>query len=103
MDVNHPDAAVLVKLRDAILARCGGVEMLRASLPQLISQAIDFVIDPVRTARTSVDELDNVEKTFIGLKVEHFFRDFIDLPKGLRDLQIDGTDLDIKIRLGLHG
>lgn len=100
IDATHPDADVLFKIRDAILARCGGSESLRTALPILIGSAIEFVIDPVRTARTAVTELDNVEKTFIGLKVEHFFRDFIDLPKGLRDLEIDGIDLDIKNTVG---
>jgi hypothetical protein len=40
--------------------------------------------------------LDNVEKTFIGLKLEHFVRDLLDVPKGLRDLVVDGLDVDIK-------
>lgn len=69
-------------------------------MPVLIQDAIDFVIDPVHTGRTKLVELDNVEKTFIGLKVEHFFRDYIDVPKGLRDLRIDGTDVDIKNTVG---
>ena len=53
-------------------------------------------MDPVRTARTLISELDNVEKTYIGLKVEHFLRDFLDVPKGIRDLRIDDTDIDVK-------
>ena len=62
----------------------------------LIVQAIEFVLDPVRTGRTSISALDNVEKTFIGLKVEHFLRDLLDAPKGVRDLEIAGHDVDIK-------
>lgn len=69
-------------------------------MPVLVQDAIDFVIDPVRTGRTRLVELDNVEKTFVGLKVEHFFRDFIDVPKGIRDLNIDGLDVDIKNTVG---
>lgn len=69
-------------------------------MPILVQDAIDFVIDPVRTGRTRLVELDNVEKTFVGLKVEHFFRDFIDVPKGIRDLNIDGLDVDIKNTVG---
>ena len=76
------------------------MDMLKEKLPSLVADAIEFVIDPVRTARTSIEELDNVEKTFVGLKVEHFFRDFIDLPKGIRDLRIEGFDLDIKNTIG---
>ncbi len=65
-------------------------------MPHILQDAIDFVIDPVRTARNSISELDSVEKTFIGLKVEHFLRDFLNVPSGLRDLVIDGTDVDVK-------
>ena len=64
--------------------------------PTLVRDAVDFVLDPVRTARTRVAELDNVEKTFIGLKLEHFVRDMLDVPKGLRDLVVNGIDVDIK-------
>lgn len=97
---DHPDAPTLRVIRDAILSRVGGAEALRLALPGLIAEAVEFVIDPVRTARTKVAELDNVEKTFIGLKIEHFFRDYLDLPKGIRDLRIDGFDLDIKNTVG---
>ena len=100
IDASHPDAATLFKIRDAIVSRAGGLKNLKNALPSLIADATDFVIDPVRTARTSVAELDSVEKTFIGLKVEHFFRDFVDLPKGVRDLRVDGLDLDIKNTVG---
>jgi len=64
--------------------------------PTLIREAIDFVLDPVRTARTQLGDLDKIEKTFIGLKVEHFVRDMLDVPKGVRDLRIAGVDVDIK-------
>jgi hypothetical protein len=101
MDTSHPDHAALKKIRDAILMRTKGLEGLRQRFPTLIADAIDFVIDPVRTARTKVAELDNVEKTFVGLKIEHFFRDFLDLPKGIRDLRIEGYDLDIKNTVGV--
>lgn len=93
---DHADYAALAKIRDAIWQRSGGHENLKLKLPILISEAIDFVVDPVRTGRNSLCEIDNVEKTFVGLKIEHFFRDFIDVPKGLRDLVIDGMDVDVK-------
>lgn len=96
----HPDFAVLDRIRAAILARVGGDDELQRSLPLLIRDAIDFVIDPVRTARTRVQDLDNVEKTFIGLKIEHYFRDLLDVPKGLRDLVIEGLDVDVKNTVG---
>lgn len=96
LDPRHQDHSALKGIFDSIVRRTGGLENLCERLPEIIAAATEFVIDPVRTARTQVAELDNVEKTFIGLKIEHFFRDFIDLPKGARDLNIDGVDLDIK-------
>lgn len=92
----HPDYELLTKIANSIAARTGGFDVLRGAFPELMRDAIDFVLDSVRTGRTEVHELDNVEKTFIGLKVEHFVRDFLDVPKGLRDLVIDGQDVDIK-------
>lgn len=96
MDPSHPDFPVLDKIARSIVSRAAGRENFIAKTPEIIQNAIDFVVDPVRTARTKISELDKVEKTFVGLKVEHFFRDFIDVPKGIRDLSIDGIDVDIK-------
>ncbi len=100
VDPGHPDFPTLDLIRSAILDRVGGEDALHRSLPLLIRDAIDFVIDPVRTARTQVKDLDNVEKTFIGLKIEHYFRDLLDVPKGLRDLVIEGLDVDVKNTVG---
>lgn len=96
----HPDYPTLSALRDEIARRAGGLDKLTARFPELVRDAVDFVLDPVRTARTRLHELDNVEKTFIGLKLEHFVRDMLDVPKGLRDLEINGTDVDIKNTIG---
>jgi hypothetical protein len=96
IDPEHPDFPLLSKIRDGILDRVGGIDVLRAKFPLLIRSAIDFVLDPVRTARTRMNELDNIEKTFVGLKVEHFVRDMLDVPKGVRDLRIAELDVDIK-------
>lgn len=96
----HQDYVVLDRVRSAILQKVGGEPEMRRALPVLIRDAIDFVIDPVRTARTRIRDLDNVEKTFVGLKVEHYFRDLLDVPKGLRDLVIDGLDVDVKNTVG---
>ena len=96
----HPDFALLDRLRASIIDSAGGEKRLVDALPSLLQGAIDFVLDPVRTARNAVSELDNVEKTFIGLKVEHFLRDFLNVPKGVRDLIINGTDVDVKNTVG---
>jgi Restriction endonuclease NaeI len=100
IDASHRDYQQLANLRDSILRHAGGRALLTAALPALLQDAIDFVIDPVRTARNKISELDNVEKTFVGLKIEHYLRDFLNVPKGLRDLEIDGTDVDIKNTVG---
>ncbi len=101
MNEQHPDYEALAKIRDGIFAHAGGEQKLRKELPILIKNAVDFVIDPVRTARTKMSELDKVEKTFIGLKIEHYLRDWLGAPKGLhRDLNIDGVEVDIKNTIG---
>lgn len=92
----HPDYSSLVPIRDGIIRAAGGLEALTAAFPRTVREAIDFVLDPVRTGRTQIADLDNVEKTFVGLKIEHFVRDLLDAPKGLRDLVIDGQDVDVK-------
>ena len=92
---------MLLKIRDGIFAQTGGSEELILHLPLLLKQAVDFVLDPVRTGRTKMAELDKVEKTFIGLKIEHYLRDWLGVPKGLkRDLLIDGQEIDIKNTVG---
>jgi hypothetical protein len=96
----HIDYADLTQIRDEIVKQIGSLESVRARFPLLVRDAVDFVLDPVRTARTGLKELDNVEKTFIGLKLEHFVRDMLDVPKGLRDLVIGGRDVDIKNTVG---
>ncbi len=96
----HPDYLDLAAIRDEIVGRLGSAEEVRSRFPLLVRDAVDFVLDPVRTARTRLAELDNVEKTFIGLKLEHFVRDMLDVPKGLRDLVIGGKDVDIKNTVG---
>ncbi|MEO1242495.1 MAG: NaeI family type II restriction endonuclease [Pseudomonadota bacterium] len=92
----HQDFELLVQLRNSFIQKVGGEETLRSIFPILIRETIDLVIDPVRTGRTRFEQLDNVEKTFIGLKVEHALRDLLDVPKGLRDLVLDGVDVDVK-------
>jgi hypothetical protein len=97
---SHHDYQLLARLRSAIFTYAGGENKLISTLPVILQDAIDFVLDPVRTARTKISELDNVEKTFIGLKIEHCLRDFLNVPKGLRDLHIDNTDVDVKNTVG---
>lgn len=92
----HRDFTALRPLRREIERRVGGREHLSDLFPVLVLKAFQFVLDPVRTARTRLRDLDNVEKTFIGLKAEHFLRDLLDAPKGVRDLVLLGRDVDVK-------
>jgi hypothetical protein len=100
VESTHPDYKLLKMLGDEIARLAGGLSALEERFPLLVRDAIDFLLDPVRTARTKVWELDNVEKTFIGLKLEHFVRDMLDAPKGMRDLVILGIDVDVKNTIG---
>lgn len=92
----HPDYPDLKALHDGIADAAGGLDALSTGFPHAVRDAIDFVLDPVRTCRTQLADLDNVEKTFVGLKVEHYVRDLLNAPKGVRDLVIAGRDVDIK-------
>lgn len=96
MNEDHIDYSVIKQIVDEIESLSGGFSKLEHEFPALIQDAVDFVIDPIRTARSTIAELDNVEKTFIGLKVEHFLRDYLGVPKGLRDLRIGDRDVDVK-------
>lgn len=92
----HPDYAGLRRIADTVVSRAGGQKQLEERFPVFVREVIDSIIDPVRTGRTQFRELVNVEKTFIGLRLEHVLRDMIDVPSGLRDLVIDGMDVDVK-------
>ncbi|MFZ7093746.1 NaeI family type II restriction endonuclease [Primorskyibacter sp. 2E233] len=96
VDPSHPDFEELDRIRLGIFEVAGGEAAVASAFPQAIRDAIDFVLDPIRTGRTAIHELDNVEKTFVGLKIEHYVRDFLGAPKGIRDLVIGNRDVDIK-------
>jgi hypothetical protein len=62
-----------------------------------LRQALDEVIDGMRTGRWSVDSLEKTEKTYIGTKVEILFKFDFELPDGKRlDTRIEGQEVDIK-------
>ena len=97
---DHPDAKILHDIRDELLARVDGLERLEREYPVRLLEAVEFVIDPDRTGRQTIAELDKNEKTFIGTKIEHFVRDLLDIPKGIRDLRVGMHDVDIKHTIG---
>ncbi len=94
LNSDHADFALLNAIAVDIQAR---IPLgLADALATVVIDAVEFVLDPVLTGRTKITQLDNVEKTFIGLKVEHYVRDLLDAPKGLRDLVLAGHDVDVK-------
>lgn len=100
VDVSHRDFPELDEIRGSLLQRARENADLAIDFPALVREALDYVLDPVRTARTTLSELDNVEKTFIGLKVEHLLRDYLNVPKGVRDLRIGDRNVDVKNTVG---
>ena len=93
----HPDYEQLEAVKQDIQRR---IPDLADAFPELALQALEFVLDPIRTGRNRLAQLDNVEKTFIGLKVEHFLRDALQAPKGIRDLVLAGKNVDVKNTVG---
>lgn len=94
----HPDYEELSTIALEVQRRLGF--SVYGTVASLVLEAVEFVLDPVRTGRTRLAQLDNVEKTFIGLKTEHFIRDLLDAPKGVRDLELAGRDVDVKNTVG---
>ncbi|MEZ5299298.1 MAG: NaeI family type II restriction endonuclease [Verrucomicrobiales bacterium] len=75
------------------LQRNGFAQQAAATL----RQALDEVIDGMRTGRWSVDELEKTEKTYLGTKVEILFKFDFELPDGeTLDARIEGVEVDIK-------
>lgn len=96
----HRDYAILKQLEAALLKGGGGIEKIRAGVPQLIRRAIDEVIDAPRSGRLTLGETEKTEKTYLGTKIEILIRKFFGFPKGLLDLEIEGHDVDIKNTVG---
>jgi hypothetical protein len=64
---------------------------------ETLRQALDAVIDGMRTGRWSVNSLEKTEKTYIGTKVEILFKFDFELPKGIKlDFRVADTEVDIK-------
>jgi hypothetical protein len=65
-----------------------------------ISKAVDEVVDPVRSGRWTVSQLEQPEKTVIGIRVENVLRMDLGLQRAKRlDVVIDGTNVDIKFTI----
>lgn len=97
---SHPDYPVLSKIEAEILSEIGGLAGCQKKIPCLLRACIDDVMLTPKTGRTSYDQLEKTEKTYIGTRVEIEIRDLLGVPKGLLDTVIAGYDTDIKHTMG---
>jgi hypothetical protein len=94
---SHLDYELLKRLEDAIYRAAGGQEKFEEQIPALLRQAIDEVIDPARSKRFTLEEIDKTEKTYLGTKIEILLRNALDLARGSKlDLLIDDIEVDVK-------
>lgn len=97
----HRDYELLSRLQAAIYRQAGSRDKFEESIPGILRQAVDEVIDTRRSGRFVLDELQNSEKTYIGTKVEIVVRNYLRLPRGtVLDVVIDGVETDIKNTIG---
>jgi len=97
LDSNHDDYALLTRLEKALYRASGGQQKFERDIPALLRQAIDEVIDPARSKRFTLEEIDKTEKTYLGTKIEILLRNYLDVERGPPlDLLIDGVPVDVK-------
>ena len=81
------------------LQRSNRTELIAGAL----RNAIDYVLDGTHTGRYDIRDLDKIEKTFIGLKAEHFVMHDLGLNatriRGQLDTVIEDEPIDIKFSL----
>lgn len=82
----------------AVVEWLANQERLEERVGGVIRSAIDAVLDGERTGRYDYAQLDRVEKTYIGLKVEHMFVHEFGLRAGIGELDtmIAGDPVDVK-------
>ncbi len=65
-----------------------------------IARAVDEVVDPIRSGRWRVADLDQPEKTVIGIRVENVLRMELELERGQKlDLRVAGEEVDVKFTM----
>lgn len=93
----HVDYELLTRLEQAIYKHAGGKAKFENDIPPLLRQAIDEVIDPARSKRFTLEEVDKTEKTYLGTKIEILLRNYLKLEReGNLDLVISGVQVDVK-------
>jgi hypothetical protein len=95
-NAEHPDFATVDTIERDIVSASSGLKALRVFFREMLRDEIDKLIDSPNTDRRSYDDLEKVEKTYIGTRVEIRLRKFWGYPKGRLDLRIQHIDVDIK-------
>ncbi|QXZ08631.1 hypothetical protein KUF54_11170 [Comamonas sp. Y33R10-2] len=89
----HPSDSTL----DSVEKFLRAIPDLEQKLVDGVARAIDEVIDPVRSARWTIAELDKPEKTVFGIRVENVLRMELELERSpVLDVKIAGENVDIK-------
>jgi hypothetical protein len=97
----HGDYELLSRLERTIYEHAGGQEKFGNDIPRLLRQGIDEVIDPARSKRFTLKEIEKTEKTYLGTKIEILLRNHLNLERGADlDVLIDGVEVDIKNTVG---
>jgi hypothetical protein len=92
----HPDFEMLSQVERDILKNSDGADGLRKFFCGMLRDEIDKLIDTPNTDRRSYSDLEKVEKTYVGTRVEIRLRKFWGFPKGRLDLRVGHMDVDIK-------
>jgi hypothetical protein len=96
----HPDFKIISTVERAILA-VRPIQDIRRDIPQMFRDAIDSVIDTPNTRRRSYADLEKVEKTYIGTRIEILLRAYLKAPRGkVLDLLLGGVETDVKHTMG---
>lgn len=88
-------------LLDQVEAALLAIPEIQARLTDAVARAVDEVVDPIRSARWQIDQLDQPEKTVIGIRVENIIRMDLELARPTKlDLEIAGQNVDVKFTVG---
>lgn len=85
---------------DAVESALRSIPDLVTKLREGIARAVDEVVDPVRSGRWRIDQLDQPEKTVIGIRVENILRMELglDRPNHL-DVLVGDQAVDVKFTM----
>lgn len=82
---------------DKVEAELRAISGIQARLTDAVARAVDEVVDPIRSARWQIGQLDQPEKTVIGIRVENVLRMEFEFARPAKlDLEIAGQNVDVK-------